>query len=949
MKRLISIPCLCLALIHLCNAQMITHKKEHLFHHPVTRSRSVQSFIYSLSTSTDTYTDLTGAISLNNGEIWDDPTYIMPMAFPFEINGNPITQLEFYGGGSLMRAPTSDPDFYNYLFSFEVDLIDRGANGTTSLSPISYKVEGTPGNRIQKVEFKNAGSYSEMDQEGTLNMYVNFQMWLYEGSHKIEYHYGPSFINDPALFYDDGGGPGVGVADYDETNDIISNPHFIIGSASNPFLSANPILLTGTPAEGMVYSLTVITPLEITLASENADSYCSPNGTASVTASGGTEPYTYFWDNGETTPAIIHLDAGTYSVTVTDADGSFLTGAVTISNVEAMTLMVTGTDETSAGANDGMAEVQASGGLSPYTYFWNTGETTNLIENLAPGIYSVTVTDASVCTEQQSISINAFDCPDLTLEVGITNISCFGDCNGSINILQIGQGTAPFSFLWSQGSITPVIQNLCSGDYAVTVIDANGCIVLGNYVISQPEELIPNAGSTNESLLNQHDGTAWAAPSGGTPPYSYEWSTTSTDSLITGLMPGTYTVTVTDDNSCSSTQSVTIAAGPCGILTDQIVGVTCNGSCDGAIVLNFPNGESPILYIWNTGDTTSLISNLCAGDYSVTATDNTGCMVSGNYTLQEPSALETNGGSSDETMNLNDGTAWVAPTGGTPPYAYHWDNGSTDSLIINLSPGEYVVSVSDANGCVAGESIVVNAYTCLPGMLFGNTPITCYGNCDGSVSLSIIGGTGPFTYSWSNGDTTNMINHLCVGTYEITVTDVGQNCVSSSSFELEQPDSLYAVVDEVVNLTDSTSSAINLTAFGGTPPYEYQWMGTNGFSSTQEDLSGIPEGTYSVVVLDANGCQSGIDSIQILDLTVGLSPVPEWGLSLFPNPAQDKVFINGLHFNEYQIQLMTTDGQPRKLWKNMSALDVHDVVPGMYILKFISGKNSLVKPLLIVR
>jgi hypothetical protein len=947
MKRMFPITLLCFLFIQ-CSFAQPAHKQQKAFlHHPSSSSRSVQSFIYTLATFTDTYTELTGATSLNNGEIWDDPTYIMPMAFPFMINNNAVTELEFYGGGSLMRAPTPDPLVYNYIFPFEADLIDRGANGATSLSPISYKVEGTPGSRIQKVEFKNAGSYNEMDAQGTLDMFVNFQMWLFEGSNKIEYHFGPSFVNDPNLFYD-GSGPISGTADYDETNDIITNAHFIIGPAANPSLSVNPTLLTGTPADGMVYRLYISIPIELTVTGQNATSFCNPNGSASVTATGGSEPYTYHWNTGATTSSIINLNSGTYSVTVTDADGSSATGSVTITNVNPLDLTVSSTDETGVGANDGTAEVQASGGLTPYTYLWSNGETTSSIENLAPGVYTVVVTDASACTAEGSVSINAFGCPDLVLEVSMVNVTCFGECNGSISVLQIGQGTAPFTFNWNNGSTTPNIQNLCAGDYAVTVIDANGCIVIGNYIVTQPSQFIVSAGSTNESLQNQNDGTAWAIPSGGTTPYSYEWSNGSMDSLTINLSAGIYTVTVTDGHQCTASQAVTIAAGPCGIVESEIVNPACFGDCNGSIALAFINNFPPITYVWSTGDNTSMISALCAGVYTVTVSDNAGCIISNTFTVQDPSALLTNGGGSDETIVGNDGTAWVTPTGGTPPYSYLWDNGSTDSLIVNLSPGEYFVTVTDAHGCEAGESIVVNAFSCIAGVQFGFLPISCFGVCDGAIAISVIGGIGPFTYEWDTGDTTTSLVNLCAGNYQVVVADQGQGCTSTSSFDLAQPAALNAVTDEVIPLTDSTETAINITANGGTLPYTYLWSGANGFTSTQEDLTSILPGYYSVIIADANGCQTGIDSIEVLDQTVGISTIPGWNLEIYPNPAYDKVYLKGVDANEYQIQLLSSDGQVLKSWRNTTTLDVRDVVAGLYILKFISGKNSLVKSLLIL-
>src|SRR5678815_2151077 len=148
--------------------------------------------------------------------------------------------------------------------------------------------------------------YNEMDFNGTLDMFVNFQMWLYEGSHSIEYRFGPSFINDPDLFYDDETGPLSGLTDYDEDNDILSNEHFIVGAAGNPSLSANVSFVNGTPPDGKVYRLYIPAPLELNVIGVNATSSCNPNGSATAEVAGGLEPYTYLWSNGATTPCLLY-------------------------------------------------------------------------------------------------------------------------------------------------------------------------------------------------------------------------------------------------------------------------------------------------------------------------------------------------------------------------------------------------------------------------------------------------------------------------------------------------------------------------------------------------------------------------------------------------------------------------------------------------------------------
>ena len=754
---------------------------------------------YNFTTTTAPYAELTGANSINNGEIWDEPVYSFPVEFPFELNGHAVSTFQFNGHGSRMASATSENNVITEIFPFESYLIDRGTIGGVSLSPISYTVEGTPGSQIEKIEFNNAGSEFELELFGTLDMFVNFQCWLYEGSNTIEFHFGPSSVSSHIVFYGGLGGPQSGLADYDESDHTYMNGHFLFGPTADPFQSENPEYLVGEPAAGTVYRFTYLPPLSLAISGVNGNSFCQPNGSAQVVATGGTAPYTYTWSTGADTSSIDNLDAGIYYVTVEDADGSTATDSVTIFNAAPMTISITSTNETATGANDGTAEALVSGGWSPYTYAWSNGSITSLITGLAPGSYSVTVTDNSSCTAEQSIIINAFACPGLTLETNILYPSCFANCDGSIAITGIGQGTAPFTYLWDDGNTTPMILNLCAGDYTVTVTDANGCVITENYPIAPPQELSVNADSTNENAQNQ-----------------------------------------------------------------------------------------------------------------------------------------------------NNGTAWAAPVGGTLPYSYLWNNGSTDSLMLNLTPGTYLVTVTDAHGCTAMDSTKVNAF-CTGYTQNSIQNNNCFDTCQWSITSFIVnGGVGPFTYLWSTGDTTETsIDSLCPGQYGVTIQDTG--CIYTSNFEIIQPEAIIAVVDSIIHLTDSTATAISISVVSGPPPYFFSWYGPNGFVSSEEDLAGIAPGFYTLQVFNNLGNCGEIDSIEVLDQTVGLSPAFGSKLKIYPNPANDKVYIKGIDSSTFQIQLVSTDGRIWRSWKNSSTLDVYDIQPGLYFLKISSGENSIVKPLLIQR
>ena len=909
-------------------------------------SRSSGTFLYTLTTTNETYTDLVNPISINNGEVWDEPDYFFPIGFPFELLEEPIDELEFAGSGSWMQAPSQIPFVYANLFPFEADLMDRGGldDDEVSLSPISYVVEGVPGNRIFKLEFKNAGSYFEMLQYNTLDMFISFQMWLYEGTNTIQFRYGPSSIDDPDVFYDGYTGAFIGAIKYDEFDDVLSDVHWLTGNPSNPFLSSNdgPEPLNGTPPNGTVYTLSLDIPMDVDLLVSQTNSYCEPNSIIEAEVSGGLPPYTYAWSNGETTAVINVVDAGTYTVTVTDQIGNSETSAAMITTPDPMVLTIDVTDETAGGANDGKAEVTATNGLAPYTYEWDNGATTSLIENLAPGIYNVMVTDDAGCSETAEAVINAFGCPELQLEASIEDMQCFGVCEGVINIVEVINGVEPFTYEWDNGASSNVNDQLCEGIYTVTVTDANLCIVSATYEITSPTMLGANAFATNETLAGLNDGTATAASFGGTPPYNYSWSNGEMTQMITGLPPGIYSVIVTDINNCVAFDTVVVEAGPCATLTGTVTDASCYEVCDGSIVVLL-GGVPPAEITWTGGNGGSLEGELCAGDYSITATDGAGCVVVGAFTVGEPNELVATAGSTSETLVGVDGTAWVIPSGGTPPYSYLWSNGSTDSLITALPADTYFITLMDAHGCTDADSIQVEAFECFQIIVNEAQDVFCHDSCDGLIFVVIQGGVGPFEYAWSTGDTSNIVFDLCAGWYSVTVTDLGQGgCGDFIDIEITEPDTFYFTIDEIIHVSDSTTGAIDISVNGGTSPYFPVWFGPDLFLSFEQDIAGLEPGLYILNLFDSNDCEI-VDTIEVLDMTVGIPSISDGLVSIYPNPANNDLYIDTELPGDYEVSLFSTVGTIVGTWKNTAKIEVAHLTPGLYVVAFSNSSGRYVE------
>ena len=667
-------------------------------------SRTSGVFNYNLSVLNEPYADLTGSTSINNGEIWDDPTYVFEIGFDFVLNGNTINYLEFDGLGAFMRSETADPDVDTYIFPFEIDLIDRGALTGASLSPISYTVEGTPGNRIMKLEMRNAGSWPESFILQTQEMYVNFQMWLYEGSNVIEFRYGENFINNPPIFFADGGAY-CGLADYNFVDDIVINPHFIVGDPAAPQLSVSDITLEDVPANGVVYRLTPIAPIEITVTGQSSTSYCNPNGSATVAVTGATEPITYLWSNGDTTQTIINLDGGTYTVTVTDALGSSASGSVTITGPGPINPNAGATDETAVDANDGTAFSAAFGGTPPYSWAWSNGETTQTITDLAPGEYMVTVTDDAGCTASETVYVNAFECNDLELTAVVENPTCHGLCDGIIALSPSG-GTPLYSYIWSNGLVSQEADNLCGGTYFITITDQAGCVLTVEFVLDEPAPVLVNATSTDETGLDTNDGTAQANPTGGNGDYSYLWSNDSTTQVITNLAPGDYFVTVTDANGCFAADTVSIAEFQCNLILTQLwENLSCYNLCDGYAAVAVNGEVGPLSYVWSTSDTTSEISGLCTGIFSVTVTDLlTQCQEFAFYVLTQPDSLAATVLDVTHVTDTTTGSITISVTGGTPDYAIVWFDITgglvgLGSTVSDLPAGQYYAWITDAMVC----------------------------------------------------------------------------------------------------------------------------------------------------------------------------------------------------------------------------------------------------------
>jgi gliding motility-associated-like protein len=629
-------------------------------------------------------------------------------------------------------------------------------------------------------------------------------------------------------------------------------------------LAAGNYTVTVTDVEGCTETLTVtLTDPAPVVASITIDNPIECNGGATgeltATGTGGTAPYTFSWSTAQTTPTITNLAAGAYTVTITDVNGCTGTNDITITEPTAVDVSIaTISDVNCVGGNDGSITANAATGGTPvYTYLWSNGQTTLSITNLVAGTYTITATDANGCTDTAQATITA---PTTGVEVtiaSVTDVDCNGNTTGAITANTPTGGTAPYTFLWSNGGTAITATGLAAGTYTITATDANGCTDTAQATVSEPIVLdVDTTSTTNPSCATAFDGSISVAGTGGTPAYTFAWSSGGNAATESGLGAGTYTVTVTDLNGCTATLSATLTA-PAAILVNVTVdnNVDCFGGNDGQLTAIPAGGSAPFTFAWSSGGTAATETNLIAGTYTVTVTDVSGCTGTASGSITEPASAVVASIASSNDVNCaggNDGDATAAAAGGTPGYTFLWSNGANTAFINNLAAGTYSVTVTDLNGCTDSASVTINAPVGGVDVTIATiTDVDCNGNATGAITANTpTGGTAPYTFIWSNGGTALSNTGLVAGTYTITVTDAN-GCTDTASATVSEPNALLVFT----NKTDETCAGaadgvVNSTVSGGTTPYSFLW--SNG--ATSQNINGLAAGTYTVTVTDINGC-----------------------------------------------------------------------------------------------
>ncbi len=507
---------------------------------------------------------------------------------------------------------------------------------------------------------------------------------------------------------------------------------------------------------------------------------------------------------GETSATLDTLCPGSYFVQVINGNGCLTIDTAFVSEPQPILPNLSTTQPTCAGECDGTATVGPTGGVAPYSYDWSpdtiAGDSTSNVTGLCAGGYTLVISDSVGCTTNVDVLI--IEPTAITATATLAPITCNGACDATISLVAAG-GTGQLEYLWSPdpgpGQGTDSVFALCAGDWTVVISDTNGCDTTFTFSITDPPVLLVDMSTSDNLCFGDCAGSASAAVSGGTAPYTFTWTTAGGglvaqgDTAVGGLCAGDYILQVVDTNGCVLPTPFSIGQGAALQAALAFTGETCNGPCDGVATVQPGGGAGGYSIAWVGPDgnvfatDTAGVSGLCAGNWTVTITDSLGCDSVFSFTLL--------------------------------PYA-------------PIQPNEQV------------------------------TQILCHGACNGSVTLATTGGLGAFIFDWTptppNVDANGSATGLCPGDWSVTITD-GVDCDTTLTFTITEPEAITIALDGVVNASCNTAAdgAINTTIGGGTPSLDISWTGPNGFSADTDDINSLVPGDYTVTVQDANGCTAG--------------------------------------------------------------------------------------------
>lgn len=792
--------------------------------------------------------------------------------------------------------------------------------GTGGQGPyIKYQTIGTAPNRKLVVTFDQIPMFSCTSTKG------KFQIVLHETTNIIENH----LWTKPACATWPGGNPNFSVQGIHNANGTAAvtvagrnsaswtanneswrytpagSPPIVWTNQAGQQVGTGPSITINTPVSGdftataavcggATYSDVVhveLTGVSINTAATQSSiqpSGCGNGaGSISLVVNNGIGPFDYEWTQlpNLNSPNATGLNDGNYQVTVIDlGSGCEVSGAFNVPQENSLNVSASVVNVTCPGSSNGQAAAIVNGNIGNVTYEWSgTTQNTQIVSGLSAGVYQLMVQDAAGCYDSINVTIN--EPPAIVINVlNMEDNACNGGAAGVIDVQATGGSTgAVFSYAWStlggpQFATGPSVGNLAAGTYVITASYLNPqgqtCTNPDTLEIFEPLPMDLSLVVGNIGCSGQATGSIEAVVANIVDPLSYAWSSAPgvNQSTINDLAPGNYSVTVTDGNGCTESESgeVLLVGNPMN-LTSTVNHVDCFNGNDGTATINISGGTPGYVVNWPAGvnGNGNFADNLEAGVYTVQVVDANNCDMTLNVTVNEPSLLTVNIQNIADVLcyDQSNGHATASISGGTTNYQVLWSSGENSINAVAIPQGNFSVTVTDAHGCTATDSDMMDQPQPLTAVV-GITEPSCFGGNDGIGEVTISGGTPNYTADWSNSSTNGeLVNNLTAGNQSVTVTDAN-GCQVTQNFNLSQPAAMTATFDVVGDACGDlvASGAATVTVNGGTPNYSYAWDQGSSLSATQ---SNVNDGPIQVVVLDNNGCvQTFSTNIPVIETPV---------------------------------------------------------------------------------